>query len=425
MSTTNNQRRIEYLSLTDLLSRLHPENPKDHNIPLIAQSFKDHGFGSSGMLDERTGLFLCGHGRIEALSWMKAEGWQLPRYIEDRNGEWYAPVERGYSSENDVQALSYIAVDNQTTIAGGWNEDRLADLLQQVNKEKETIVSSGFDDKYYDELLTKLGIKEVVPDPGPQIDKAAELNKKWQVKRGDVWQISNHRIMCGDSTSAEDVALLMDGVKADAVVTDPPYGINFDPMKKRGGPFGGKSAGGKYIPHVPRPAVIGDDDINTVKNAFELWINLCDVHVWWGANHYSEILPSSSCWLIWDKVNGDNDFADVEIAWCNLPKAARLFRHMWNGMLKDSERGERRLHATQKPIALFLWVYETVNCGHIIVDPFVGGGASILACEQTGRVGYGMEIDPGYCSVTLERLSGLGLKPVRGEGLGLSPERLA
>lgn len=160
------ERRIEYLSLTDLLSRLHPANPKNHDIPLIAQSFREHGYGSSGMLDDRTGLILCGHGRAETLAWMKEREEEPPRYIENRDGEWYCPVERGYSSMNDSQALAYITIDNQSTIAGGWDNEALAKLLITVKESEDSkLTSTGFTPGEFDHLLQELDPANYVKFP--------------------------------------------------------------------------------------------------------------------------------------------------------------------------------------------------------------------------------------------------------------------
>lgn len=128
------------------------------------------------------------------------------------------------------------------------------------------------------------------------------------------------------------------------------------------------------------------------------------LHVWWGGNYYADHLPSSSCWLVWDKET-TGDFADCELAWTNQDKAARLFRHRWNGMLRASEH-ERRWHPTQKPAALVAWVYEILGDDvEVILDPFLGSGPSLLAAEQRGKIVYGCELSVEYVSIMLERWS--------------------
>jgi len=109
---------------------------------------------------------------------------------------------------------------------------------------------------------------------------------------------------------------------------------------------------GKYAP------IIGDDTIDTAVVSSQICLDLFPkaVQIWWGANYYAHTLPPSSCWIVWDKENTGN-FADAELAWCSDKSAVRIFKHMWNGMLKDSEHGQRRVHPSQKPIALASWCF--------------------------------------------------------------------
>lgn len=152
-----NKRRIEYMPVGELMTRLHPANPKGHDIPMIAQSFQDHGFVSSGTLDQRTGYFLCGHGRTEALQYMIDKQMDAPREIEEREDDWYCPVECGYESINDAQALAYLVIDNQATIAGDWDKQKLADLLTAVNNSEDIDLSaSGFNKEHLELVLAEL-----------------------------------------------------------------------------------------------------------------------------------------------------------------------------------------------------------------------------------------------------------------------------
>jgi DNA methylase len=155
---------------------------------------------------------------------------------------------------------------------------------------------------------------------------------------------------------------------------------------------------GKYAP------VEGDDSTETARTAVRQLLAAYPgaVHVWWGGNYYSEVLPASSCWLVWDK-DTTGHFADCELAWTNQARATRLFRHRWNGMLRDSER-ERRWHPTQKPAALMAWVYEVVGgAGARVLDPFLGSGPTLIAAEQRGQTVYGCEKSADYVSIALER----------------------
>lgn len=166
---------------------------------------------------------------------------------------------------------------------------------------------------------------------------------------------------------------------------------------------------GKYYP------VIGDDTTETAKQAASMLLGLYPsaCQVWWGGNYYTDILPPSPCWIIWDKDNTGN-FADCEMAWTNQPSAARIFKHRWNGMLKASEQGQRRIHPTQKPIALARYCFEEYGkMGDVILDPFLGSGITILAAQELGdRQVIGFELEPVYISTVLERWYRLtGLTP--------------
>jgi hypothetical protein len=166
---------------------------------------------------------------------------------------------------------------------------------------------------------------------------------------------------------------------------------------------------GKYA------SIIGDETTATALEASALLLHRYPeaVHIWWGGNYYTNGLPPSSCWLVWDKETTGN-FADCELAWTNQHKAARLFQHRWNGMLRASEP-ERRWHPTQKPAALAAWAYETLGTpGDLILDPFLGSAPSLLAAEQCGRRVVGCELSVEYVAIALERWSMLtGQQPIR------------
>jgi site-specific DNA-methyltransferase (adenine-specific)/modification methylase len=128
--------------------------------------------------------------------------------------------------------------------------------------------------------------------------------------------------------------------------------------------------------------------------------------VLFGANHFASSLPASPNWLIWDKRDSvcTNDQADCEMAWTNKKTPARLMRHLWNGMLKASEKGVKRVHPTQKPIAVMEWAIKQVGCPDTILDPFMGSGTTLVACAKLGRSGIGIELDEDYFNIACERV---------------------
>jgi site-specific DNA-methyltransferase (adenine-specific)/modification methylase len=182
--------------------------------------------------------------------------------------------------------------------------------------------------------------------------------------------------------------------KVDAVVTDPPYGIGYSH-----GTGGGKLARSTVFDNH---AIIGDDKpFNPTP-----FLNFETV-VLFGANHFADKLPPSPNWLIWDKRDSvcSNDQADCEMAWTNKKSPARLIRHLWNGMLKASEKGESRRHPTQKPIAVMEWVLkQTTNLDQTILDPFMGSGTTGVACAKMGRNFIGIELEEKYFDIACKRI---------------------
>ena len=172
--TNDNARRIEYKPLAELLTRLHPQNAKSHDIGAIIESYKHHGYVASGVIDDRTGLFLAGHGRVEALNMMQRQGMDAPRGIRNGGDDWLVPVQVGYESDNDTQALAYLVADNKLTELGGWDEVALAEILQEVNNSTDIALSAtGFDADALDDLLRDLN--PLPPDDFPEFGDDIEI----------------------------------------------------------------------------------------------------------------------------------------------------------------------------------------------------------------------------------------------------------
>lgn len=336
----------------------------------------------------------------------------------------------------DEENLVLATFDPIAALAG-VDAPQLSDLLHETTTSDATLMA------FLSALAEEHGI--VPPDAQgpvvevePEIDRAEVLRAQYGVTVGQLWGCGEHRILCGESRDPNTIARLMATVVPAMVVADPPYGVsivatngyvgggeaNDIPFGGRKGhqrdtrrgtigaakPFGSKQGRGTVGPHDAKidvgkyAPVIGDDSTETAITAATMFLTAYPkaVHVWWGGNYYANALPASSCWLVWDKETTGN-FADCELAWTNQPKAARLFHHRWNGMLRDSER-ERRWHPTQKPAALFAWVYDTYgHAGDVVLDPFLGCGPTLIAAAQTNRVLYGIELSPEYVAVALER----------------------
>lgn len=180
----------------------------------------------------------------------------------------------------------------------------------------------------------------------------------------------------------------------DAVITDPPYGINENSKKvaSRGKLATPTDYGSFDWDKDPIDHGLLQDVIGAGKHA-----------IVFGGNYYP--MPAASCWLIWDKQNGSNDFADCELAWTNLPKAVRIFRHLWNGMIRaGEEKAQQRVHPTQKPVAVMSWCIEQAGMPETILDPFMGSGTTGVAAVRLGRKFIGIEREPKYFDIACKRI---------------------
>jgi site-specific DNA-methyltransferase (adenine-specific)/modification methylase len=181
--------------------------------------------------------------------------------------------------------------------------------------------------------------------------------------------------------------------RVDAVVTDPPYGIgeNSKKVASRG--------------NLADPTDYGHFDWDKIPafDAIDKFKLQTKDQIIWGGQFYP--LSPTSCWLIWDKLNGNNDFADCEIAWTSINGANRIIRHMWNGMIRSGEeRGVKRVHPTQKPVEVMRWCLSFIPADKSIIDPFMGSGTTGVACAKTGRKFTGIEINQTYFDIACKRI---------------------
>ena len=220
---------------------------------------------------------------------------------------------------------------------------------------------------------------------------------------GDLFEIGEHRLLCGDSTCSDTVDKLVGTEKEISIYTDPPYGINLDGDNSKRGKDTSLMKGGLKL----RSFI--DDSISYAVDAFNLTrIYKCKKEVWWGAYYYCHSLPQSNNWLVWDKRVEEkmrNTNSDCELAYViDGHNSVRIFRHLWNGLIKASEKGDRRVHPTQKPIALAQYCFEEYEMNGVILDLFIGSGSTMVAAHQLNRKCYGMELDPKYCQVIIDRM---------------------
>lgn len=295
------------------------------------------------------------------------------------------------------------------------------------------------------ELLANDWDKDLLEDWGVSIDWGGEENttetKEAQedefseeeaqqaptvVKRGEIYQLGEHRLMCGDSTNEGDIAKLMGGVKADMVLSDPPYGMHLDTdFSSCLGSLGSlvrkhNTKGNKYN------KVIGDNDDFTPELITTFFNNFgyCKEMFLFGADYFAEILPKKNdgSWMVWDKRKESQANAigsEFELVWSKEKHKRRMLRHDWFGFLSshNQQDARNRVHPTQKPITLLVDIIQQWGdkCEKV-VDLYGGSGSTLIACEQLERKCYTMELDPHYCDVIIARWEKLtGKKAVKVE----------
>lgn len=266
------------------------------------------------------------------------------------------------------------------------------------------------------DLASLLGLDSpdgLLTDP----DEVPPVPDEPKTKMGDLWLMGEHRLLCGDATDAAAVARLLNGTVPDIANCDPPYGLSVvkangqihgDTKGSIGGAkqYGAKGArSGKVVPQGVYAPIIGDETTDTAVAGYERAREVgVPVLVFWGGNYYADRLPASRCWLAWVKKTDESTFADAELAWTNQDHVVKVFDHHWAGMIRDSERGEGRVHPTQKPVALAEWVINTLAPNaRVVLDLFLGSGWTLMAAERTDRICYGMEMSPAYCDVIVAR----------------------
>ena len=182
--------------------------------------------------------------------------------------------------------------------------------------------------------------------------------------------------------------------KVDLVMMDPPYGINAGDQRRQ-----------KSRTNLAKAKDYGPNEWDlkpAPQNLIDLIITVGEKSCIWGGNYYG--LEPSPSWLVWDKLNGKNDFADCELAWTNYGSAVRIKRHMWNGMLRVNR--EARFHPTQKPLDVINWAISLCpNEPQTILDPFMGSGTTLRAAKDLNRKAIGIELEEKYCEIAAKRLA--------------------
>ena len=362
----------------------------DEQVTQLASSIKEFGFINPVIIDDHNGL-IAGHGRLMAAKKLGLE--EVPVLVE--------------SHLTEAQKKAYILADNKLALNAGWDADLLkVELSELKDLGFDNLDTIGFsDDEIKDILNTEL---EAVEDEG-----AGEIPEEPKTQRGDIWTLGEHRLMCGDSTSENDVKTLMQDEKADLLLTDPPYGVNIVKAHNVGGGglthFKEKKGivdGGKIVKCTEYRPIVNDDTTETAKKNYLLIKDYSKNQIIFGGNYFTDFLPPSPCWLVWDKQNTGN-FADCELAWASFKTAVRIYRFLWNGLCRAGSReveGIKRVHPTQKPVGMLADILKDYSKeNEIILDCFGGSGSTLIACEQLKRRCRMMELDEHYCDIICQR----------------------
>jgi len=367
----------------------HPRNPRVHPdsaLNKLVKSIKEYGW-TNPVLVSKDGYILAGHARCKAAQ--KAGINEVPVIFLDLEGE---------------KADAYLIADNKIQEETEWDIPKLAELMEDLMKGGTFDVSlTGFDVAEIEDLFSKVHDKEVKEDDF-NVDEA--LKEPTISKQGDVWLLGRHRLICGDSTEAKIYAVLMEGKKANLVVTDPPYGVAYDGSQGT----------------IKNDNLKDDEFYKFLLNAFTNMSNCmaddASIYVFHAdtkglifrrAYEDAGFYLSGVCqWVKQSLVLGRSPYQ-----WKNEPCLfgwKKKGKHNWYAGRKETtvwefdKPSKSKLHSTMKPIALIAYPIKNsslTNC--IVLEPFSGSGTTIIACEQTERICYAIELDERFVDVAVKR----------------------
>lgn len=359
----------------------YPKNNKKHpkkQIDRLAQSIDEYGFNQPVLLDAND-IIVCGHARVEASIQLGLTS--IPCIYVDHL--------------TDKQIRQYRILDNKIAMESEWDFESLAPELAELEALGVDMSFGGLDE------LNKLfpeDIKETQED-----DYEAKEQTETYIKLGDIIELGEHRLMCGDSTDAEQVAELMQGKEAESVLTDPPYGVKYVGKTKHALTIDGDNNGEVAIAGVKNA-------INSLSKGGAIYICYPAEDLIALAEIWKEPAKLQSM-LVWVKqtiVMGRKDYHyRHEPIWYGWKEgsAHRFKGDRTNQTVIEFDRPKRNAeHPTMKPVELIAFLIKNSTLkGELILDPFLGSGTTLIACEQLGRICYGMEISPTYCQVIIDR----------------------
>lgn len=357
------------------LGDIHPyeRNPRinDKAVEPVMKSIQKDGYRARIIVD-KDGVIIAGHTRYEAmkrLGWTEAEVW----IADDMTPE---------------QIADYRIRDNLTADFAEWDFSELEAEIQELDLDFDMSEFEGFED-------IQGGVSDTTTAAEDDFDEDVPIEPK--AKLGDIYQLGQHRLICGDSTDIAVIDRLMDGGKAKLLLTDPPYGIKAD--KGFSGAWG---FNGKGKPIERRHYKDEWDSERPEKDVFDYICLMAENAIIFGGNFFTDELPVGNHWLVWNKHNTMPTFSDAELAWTNIKRnSVKIYDVEWNGLIgKEKER----FHPTQKPVKLFADILnDYTEENDVICDFFGGSGSTLIACEQLNRKCYMCELDPHYVDVIIAR----------------------
>ena len=375
----------------------HPRNPNKHGdkqIALLAKIIRGQGWRNPIVVSGRSGFIISGHGRLEAAKMLNVE--QVPVDVQ--------------SFESEAEEYAHLIADNRIAELAETDQSELADLIRELDGEIDLDLT-GFDEPSLAELMGESGPDGDEVDAEPQLDKAAELRKKWNTALGQVWELGDHRLLCGDCTVRDEVVALMAGDKAELVFTDPPYGVNLNGSKSKKDVI----AGDLTQTAIPFSFEIAVEHATTDKARF--YFCGCESNVALYFKLFERFLIQMPKLLIWVKngfvmrQNGYHGQYELIFYGYKIGGGATWFSGRKEEEASDVWKVSRDpsasyMHPTQKPTELpGRAIRNSCKPGGIVYEPFSGSGSTLMACENLGRKCRAIEIDPGYVAVALERWS--------------------
>lgn len=385
-------------------SRTH----SDEQVAQIAASIREFGWTTPILIDEE-GSVICGHGRLLAA-----------RKLGQAEVE--VIVARGWS---DAKKRAYVIADNKLALNAGWDMELLALELADLKEFDFDLGLTGFSGEELAKLLPDKTEGNTDPDEIPEVP-ADPITKP-----GDVWLMGKHRLLCGDSTSVDDMEKLTAGQLVDMWLTDPPYNVAYEGGTKDKLTIQNDNMGDEQFRAFLRDAYVTADAVMKPGAVFYIWHADSEGYNFRGAARDAG-WQVRQC-LIWKKssqVMGRQDFHwkhepclygwkdGAAHLWANDRKQTTVLEFD-----KPSRNGE---HPTMKPVAIFEYqLLNNTKGGDIVLDSFAGSGTAAIAAEQNGRVAYLMELDPRYCDVIIKRWQDFTGKAAILEGDGRTFDEIA